>query len=590
MYPAIVSIRNRLLLSFLALLTVPVVTLGIVGPLIFARSIETQAVDHTLRMITQVDKNLEYHVRSIERLIALTERDPAVSRFFGGADDRETERNALAFMDSCVKTHPEIAGMLLIAADDRLLSSFYDRITRDPLTLESWYLKAAGRQGDLTIIARPIGRNIRSRRNFGADDVVSTVKPVLDPDSHRTRGAILVDLRLDRVEEVLADSSLGRDGFLFIADAEGELVYAPVNRIVYRVHQRVLAGEEGRKTISHAGENYQVLYKESAYTGWKTVGVFSEKETLREVDFVRGYSLVVGGVTITLAVVLAVFFASSIARPVTSLRKLMKRAETGDFDARFDEVRRDEIGELGHSFNAMIEEIRNLIAQVYEEQQRKREAELRVLQEQIKPHFLYNTLDTIQWMAQDHGAQDIVCVVAALTKLFRVGLSRGREMIPVPDELQHAESYLCIQKARYEDKFDYSFSVGDGLESCRVLKLVLQPLVENALYHGIKERRGHGSIRVAARREADHIAFSVSDDGIGMTEERLEALRAELERPLENGFGDSSAGGAQRAGFGARNVHERIRLSFGGRFGLSYESVRGRGTTVVARHPIVEED
>jgi len=586
MYPAIVSIRTRLLLSFLVLLSVPVVTLGIVGPLIFARTIETQAVDHTLRMIAQVDKNLEYHVRSMERLIALTERDPSVEAFFADRARRADEADALAFMDSCVATHPEIAGMLLVAADDRMLSGYYDRIARDPLTLEPWYLKAAGRRNELTIIARPIGRNIRSRLNFGADDVVSVVKPVSDAVTHRPLGAILVDLRLDRIEEVLADSSLGRDGFLYIADPEGELVYAPVNRIVYRVPPRALTGSEGRQVLGLGGEKYQVLHKESPYTLWKTVGVFSQREALREVDFVRGYSLVVGGVTIALAAVLAIFFASSIARPVTRLRKLMKRAETGDFEVRFDdEDRRDEIGQLGRSFNAMIEEIRNLIAQVYLEQQHKREAELRVLQEQIKPHFLYNTLDTIQWMAQDHGAQDIVTIVNALTKLFRVGLSKGREIIPVADEIAHVESYLCIQKARYEDKFEYEIRTGEGLETCRVLKLVIQPLVENALYHGIKERRGSGRISISAFREAEELVFVVKDDGIGMTEEALASLRADLERPVKT---DGQA--PDHSGFGARNVHERIRLNFGDRYGLSYQSVRGEGTAVTVRHPIVEDD
>ena len=585
-HPAIVSIRTRLLFSFLVLLSVPVVTLGIIGPLIFSRSIETQTVDHTLRMIAQVDKNLEYHVRAVERLIALTERDQSIIAFFANRMNAPDAQRALTFMDSCVRTHPEIAGMLLVAADDRMLSGFYDRIARDPLTLEPWYMKAVGKQNELTIIARPIGRNIRSRRNFGADDVVSVVKPVTETGSHRILGAILVDLRLDRIEEVLAGSSLGREGFLYISDAEGELVYAPVNRIVYRMSPRALAGDEGRKTLVFGGERYQVLYKESAYTGWKTVGVFSERETLREVDFVRVYSFVVGGFTIFLAVVLAVFFASSIARPLTVLRKLMKRAETGDFDGRFEDDRGDEISQLGHSFNAMIEEIRNLIAQVYLEQQHKREAELRVLQEQIKPHFLYNTLDTIQWMAQEHDAQDIVRIVSALTKLFRVGLSRGREIILVSEEIQHAESYLCIQKARYEDKFDYSISVAEGLDTCRVLKLVLQPLVENAIYHGIKERRGPGRIWIEAFREEGEIVFIVRDDGIGMTAERLLELQAELERPVlasEQRLED-------RPGFGARNVHERIQLSFGKRYGLLYRSVRGEGTTVTVRQPVVEED
>jgi two-component system sensor histidine kinase YesM len=176
----------------------------------------------------------------------------------------------------------------------------------------------------------------------------------------------------------------------------------------------------------------------------------------------------------------------------------MKEAEEGNLAVRFEGRQEDEIGYLGKSFNTMIEEVQKLIDMVYREQQSKREAELKSLQEQIKPHFLYNTLDTIQWMAQEHGARDIVEVVGALTRLFRIGLSRGKEMIFLSDELEHVRSYLIIQKARYEDKFDFTLQMEDGLASCMVLKLSLQPLVENAIYHGIKERRGHGTVRVQA--------------------------------------------------------------------------------------------
>ncbi len=611
------SIRTRLLLSFLALLAVPVVTLGILGPFIYSRSIETQAVDHTLRMIAQVDKNLEYHVRGAEKLIALIEAQPLVASFFSslGAEDGRRDAEVLAFLNSCTTSHGEIAGILLVTANDRLLSDHFERITRDPLTLESWYLKATARPRALTIISRPIGRNVRSRLNLGADDVVSVVKPVLDPvGSAGVFGVVMVDLRLDHVEELLADSSLGRDGYLYISDAEGELVYAPVNPTVYRIAPRHLPGGEGRTVRRVGDELFQVLYKQSSYTGWTTAGVFSLRSALREATLVRWYSLVVGGITVAFAVLLSIFFASSIARPVVALRGLMKRAETGDLDVYFAEERDDEIGQLGRSFNAMIEEIRNLIDQVYREQQRKREAELRVLQEQIKPHFLYNTLDTIQWMAQEHKADDIVRIVGALTSLFRIGLSKGREMILVEDEIRHAESYLCIQKARYEDKFDYSIRRGSGLEGCRVLKLVLQPLVENAIYHGVKERRGSGRIEVEARREADAVVFVVRADGVGMTEERLAELRAALAAGGSaggsgggNGSGDGNGSGAageptdapavadgdwggSDGGFGARNVNERIRLSFGDAFGLAYESERGHGTTVTVRQPVVEED
>ncbi|MCX7667923.1 MAG: sensor histidine kinase, partial [Atribacterota bacterium] len=505
------SIRNRLLFFFFALLLLPVLTLGLIGPAVYSRTMEEQIVAHTLRMIAQVDKNLEYLIVYIEKLSRLLETLPEIQAFFRGTSgpfsfsekpvgrSREMslsseevygkiEERALLYMEDFRKTHREIAGIMLIAADDRILTSHYVRINRDPLTLENWYLKGANSSRGIAIIPRPIGRNIRSLFGFGADDVVSLVRPVWDSQSPRhLLGVILIDIQLEYIQELLADSSLGRDGYLYISDQSGELVFAPLTTSVYRIAPRKLEGDSGRLFRRFGQEEFQILFKRSSYTGWVTAGVFSMQSALREVSLIKWFVVVVGSITIFLAIILSLFFSASIARPIEQLRSLMKQVETGDFSIRFTGAQHDEIGQLGHSFNKMIEEIHHLIQQVYEEQRLKREIELRVLQEQIKPHFLYNTLDTIQWMAQEKGATDIVHMVSALTRLFRVGLSRGDEMVRLSEEIRHVESYLYIQKIRYEDKFDYSIELQEGLDNYRVLKVILQPLVENAIYHGIKE-------------------------------------------------------------------------------------------------------
>jgi two-component system sensor histidine kinase YesM len=257
----------------------------------------------------------------------------------------------------------------------------------------------------------------------------------------------------------------------------------------------------------------------------------------------------------------------------------MARAETGDFSARFEGDETDEVGRLGRSYNAMIGEIRNLIDLVYKEQHDKREAELHVLQEQIKPHFLYNTLETIRYMARRRGADDVEDIVVALTKLFRIGLSRGVETIALREELEHAGSYLFIQSTRYAGKFDYAIEADDGVLDRKVLRLILQPLVENAIYHGIKEKRGRGSIRVAARESGASLLLSVEDDGIGMDDGRQAALRAVIagERPSPT----------PSEGFGVYNVNERLRLSFGPQFGIRFESAEGRGTRFEILHPVL---
>jgi two-component system sensor histidine kinase YesM len=409
---------------------------------------------------------------------------------------------------------------------------------------------------------------------------VSIVKAVVDPRTGLSRGVVLIDMRLAVVEEVFRNTTLGEGGFLFVGEPGGGVVYAPVNDIVYRVRDEWLSAPGASVVRGIRGADYQIVSRGSDYTGWKTIGVFPLNEIMRQVSTMRYYSLIIGGVTVIFAFVASVFFTGSIARPVIALETLMKEAEEGNLAVRFQGREDDEIGHLGKSFNAMIEEIQKLIDMVYREQHSKREAELKMLQEQIKPHFLYNTLDTIQWMAQDHGADDIMRVVGALTSLFRIGLSRGKEMISVRDELEHVRSYLIIQKARYEEKFDFSMAAGEAILPYMVLKLTLQPLVENAIYHGIKERRGHGTVRVEALRRDEILVLRVRDDGVGMSPEKLTEVRRLL---------DPESDGPERPGYGIRNVQQRIQLSFGSSYGLHYESAPEAGTTVEVHHPLVAE-
>jgi two-component system sensor histidine kinase YesM len=466
-----------------------------------------------------------------------------------------------------------------VSEDNRPLSNEIQPITRDPLTEESWYREAADNPGTVQLLPRPIGRNLRSSHEYSADEVVSIVKAVVDPRTAQVRGVVLIDLRLKVMEAIFGDLTVGFGGFLFIEAPGGAIVYTPVNPIVYRVRDEWLDKPRAISVRRIKGEDYQIVSQWSQYTQWNTVGVFPLNEIMRQVSTIRYYSLIIAGVTVLVALLVSVFFTSSIARPVIKLRSLMKEAEEGNLGVRFEGRQEDEIGYLGKSFNTMIEEVQKLLAMVYREQQSKREAELKILQEQIKPHFLYNTLDTIQWMAQEHGAADIVKVVGALTSLFRIGLSRGKEMIRVSDEMEHVRSYLIIQKTRYEDKFDFSVCMDDSVLSLLVLKLTLQPLVENAIYHGIKERRGHGCIKVEAGRRDGMLVLRVADDGVGMSAETLASVRALLASPpAEKG---------QKLGYGISNVNERIQLSFGKKYGLSFDSSPDLGTTVEILHPLV---
>jgi two-component system sensor histidine kinase YesM len=228
----------------------------------------------------------------------------------------------------------------------------------------------------------------------------------------------------------------------------------------------------------------------------------------------------------------------------------------------------------------MLDEINNLIKRIYEEQGEKRRLELQVLQAQIKPHFLYNTLDNVKWMAKEYGAEDIARTVTALSTFFRVFLSEGEEEISLEDEFRHTRSYLEIQQIRYGQLLSYETKLDESLAGARVIKIIVQPLVENAIYHGIKNKRQKGHIIVSARAAPEGIDIVVSDDGIGMDGQVLEGIRASI-KAAEGGSGDALGH------YGLRNIAERLRLAYGEKAGIEIESVEGEGTKVTMHLPRV---
>ncbi|CCX66539.1 putative uncharacterized protein [Firmicutes bacterium CAG:791] len=267
----------------------------------------------------------------------------------------------------------------------------------------------------------------------------------------------------------------------------------------------------------------------------------------------------------------------SISGPILGLSQVTHEIAQGDFSVRADEKGDRELGALAASVNNMAEHLSVMVMQIREDERKMRKAELRLLQEQINPHFLYNTLDAIVWMIEDGKSEQAENMVVSLSTFFRTVLSRGREFISIREEVQHIRSYLEIQKARYQDILSYEIQVAPELYPYEILKMTLQPLVENALYHGVKNKRSGGLIRISGERDGKLIRFKVEDDGIGMNAEALTHLQEEIRRPCKE----------TDTGFGMANVNERIRMNFGADYGLMIESEEGKGTRVWVTIPAV---
>lgn len=382
---------------------------------------------------------------------------------------------------------------------------------------------------------------------------------------------LLVDMNFQTFRRICNRVNLGESGYIFVVSSEGKFIYHPQKEVLYSEvdsEDLYLAGqrEDGGYTIERDGAEYAVNICSVNFADWKIVSVASMSEALATSQEMWMFI----GIMILFAILFAFFISIQVAGFVTSpirrLQTLMRRVENGALAIRAPEQGAYEIRELSKSFNAMIEKIRSLMDEVIEEKDLLRKSEIRALQAQINPHFLYNTLDSIVWLAETGKKEDVVTMVTSLASLLRITISKGDASLTVEEELRHAKSYLVIQKIRYGDKFDFSIEAEEDALCCQTVRIVLQPLIENAIYHGIEPMAEKGLIRICVRKVGDRLLMQVIDNGIGMDEEtRRSILEADPERA---------------SGIGVKNVNERIKLCCGEEYGLRFYSRLGEGTTV----------
>ena len=282
------------------------------------------------------------------------------------------------------------------------------------------------------------------------------------------------------------------------------------------------------------------------------------------------FSLLGMGIVLILVIILSYYIPRSITMPITRISRVTDQVAKGNLSVRAAAESGAEARMLSDSLNAMIDKINELLDQVTTEQVRLRKAEFELLQAQINPHFLYNTLDTIVWLAEAGDQKRVVSMVGNLSDFFRTSLNQGKDIISIREELAHVRSYLEIQQVRYQDILRYEITVPEDLYEYKIPKITIQPLVENALYHGIKNKRGQGTITVTGKRNENGFVLYVRDNGIGMTQERLKEVRAGIQKLSYTG----------KEIYGLYNVNERIRLNFGETYGISIESTYGEGTCV----------
>ncbi|WP_236284283.1 sensor histidine kinase [Paenibacillus allorhizoplanae] len=422
-------------------------------------------------------------------------------------------------------------------------------------------------------------------KNHNIISIVSTVKQRV---THEVIGFIIIDVDDNIVKKFSDNVKIGKSGFFYVADNKGNAIFLPskatnhTNWLENRYIASIIEDKNKDYVDSSEGKPEFIVTSPSMSTGWNIVGVVPLQEIVEEANSIRQLIIISVMLSIVFAITLHFFVSTRLTRPVRILKNKMQLAASGFLEAKVVLTGTDEISDLGNSFNIMIGKIRMLLDQSIKEQQEIKKSELRALQAQINPHFLYNTLDSILWLAQSEKKDQVVQMVMALSKLFRISLSKGKDWITFEKEIEHLQSYLTIQQMRYRDILDYEIAIDSSLHSLLILKMTLQPIVENALYHGLKNKRGKGLIRIIAKIEdEDNFLIVVEDNGKGITEDRLQQLRKDLMEPHT----PKETGNEVSGGFGLHNVHRRIRLYYGEAYGVQVDSIEGEGTIVSIRIP-----
>ena len=445
---------------------------------------------------------------------------------------------------------------------------------------EEWFVNALNKTENIHF-TRPHVQKLFEKGNNGYKWVISMSRAVEITNGGSTEQAVLlIDMVYQGLDSVLDEVSLGNGGYIYLIDSTGEIIWHPKFELIAsgRVKENnLVAATYSDGSIEEEFNNTArtVVIKTVGYTGWKLVGVIKGTGISLNTIKTRLFIVFVIFLIVFIVVFINSYISFRVTDPIRELEKSVKKLEEGNLDADIYMGGSYEIQHLGKSVQDMKYRIKGLMQDIVTEHEEKRKSEFDSLQAQINPHFLYNTLDIIVWQIENEKQSEAVHTVTALARFFRLSLGKGKNIVTVKAEIEHVKNYLMIQHMRFKNKFDYEFDIAEDVLELSSLKLMLQPLVENAIYHGMEFMDGDGLIKIRAWREADELYLSVTDNGLGMTEDKVSLV-------LE---GKSNSGNGRGSGIGVKNVNERIKLYFGEDYGLKIESEPDEGTTIIIHLP-----
>lgn len=581
----IYSIGTSMVLYFVLLISIVILLVSTLSYTYSIKDFENLSIRYTQSLIAEINAGVDSYIDNVKSMSSVICENRDVQTLMSmyneahgtpltGDDAKvaeELRQNAMRHLRLVAETRSEITNVAVI-------SKYRDVLFSDPrqqpnlhseYNLADWFLKPLTYKENIVVSPSHVQNLVSGEYRW----VISISRAVLDPVTGEVTGVMVIDLNFYAIKAICETVQLDKNGYTYVIDDDGNIIYHPQQQLIYAGIKVDPFTEILQMDVSYLRTDENKIYTKnrSELTGWTAVGVINGNELIRDRTRIIDFYFTLSGLCLLFAAVAALIISSSVTRPIKKLESTMHLVEDGDLSVQADTNINNEIGHLGGSFNTMIANIKTLMDNALADEEAKRKSEINALQAQINPHFLYNTLDSIIWMSASGKNEEVTEMTAALAKLFRTSISQGENFVPLRNEMENIQSYLTIQKMRYGDKLSYELAVDERFMNAPVPKLILQPIVENALYHGIKLSPTPGTIRIGARQEGDVLILTVSDDGVGMSAEQLAHIfDADKDSPR---------------GIGILNVHNRIQLCFGSAYGLHYFSEADSGTRVEIHLP-----
>ena len=542
-------------------------------------SIFENSSQYTQTIIQQMNQNIDSYIDYMENIAYLISSNEDVQDYlFSDEIDSEGRYRILKQFETILDSRSDIRNVGIISKSGRMLINNGSKSVNHDLNIntQEWYTQALNSPEGPTLTSSHVQHIISGERPW----VITLSRGIRDRSgSGEKEGVFFIDLNYSAISGLCDQSTVGTKGYAFILDAKGNIVYHPQQQQLYNELQTenisLIMDTDDDTVLTGTGNNGKLYsISRSDKTGWTVVDCTNVRELLSKSRQAQSIYVLTAVVLVIVALLFSRFMARSITLPIQKLRDSMKKVQEGDFSVSDVVVdSRNEIGSLTKSFDVMTHRIQELMEQNVHEQEQKRKSELKALQSQINPHFLYNTLDSIIWMAEGKKNEEVVLMTASLARLLRQSISNEDEVVPIANEVEYARGYLTIQKMRYKDKLEFQIDVDPSILHIPLIKLVLQPIIENAIYHGLKYKESKGLLIIKGFPKDGNAVLQVIDDGVGMDEETLAHI---YDRHKVNYHSN---------GVGVYNVQKRLKLYYGEDYGITYESTLGKGTTATITIP-----